>query len=353
MTETQGRIEELSAFALQMIARNDLPPARDALVAAAHLLPESSPVRAPLFQALTTLSFHLSGGSTPPPQLVARVAKLAGQLAAPAPAGQGQPVRAIESRHSSAKTAKKLGPIAVALAFLMKIKTVALLFLAKGKILLLGLTNLKAILSIAGFVGIYWALYGWWFAIGFAGSIFVHEMGHYVTVRRYGFQANAPMFIPGLGAYVSWRGGLNVDPEVRARISLAGPLFGLIAAVASYLIYTVTGSGIWLAIAHVGAFINVFNLIPLFIFDGGSAFAALGRQERLAVLIVSVALWFFLSEFMFLFIALGAGYRVFFKKDFPQQSSHSTAYYFIGLMVALGVFDWWILIQATALRAGF
>jgi Zn-dependent protease len=156
-----------------------------------------------------------------------------------------------------------------------------------------------------------------------------------------------------LGAYVSWRGGLNVDPEVRARISLAGPLFGLIAAIASYMIYAATGSGIWLAIAHIGAFINVFNLIPLFIFDGGSAFAALGRQERMAVLIVSVALWFFLSEFMFLFIALGAGYRIFLKRDFPQQSSHSTAYYFIGLMVALGVFDWWILIQATALRAGF
>lgn len=348
MTDTQGRIDELGAFALKMIARNDLAPARDALVAAAHLLPASSPVRAPLFQALATLSFHLSGGSTPPRQLVARVVQLTGQLTTP-----GQPVKAIDSGHSAGKTAKKLGPIGIAVAFLMKIKTVALLFLAKGKILLLGLTNLKAILSIAGFVGIYWALYGWWFAIGFAASIFVHEMGHYVTVRRYGFQANAPMFIPGLGAYVSWRGGLNVDPEVRARISLAGPLFGLIAAIASYIVYQATGSGIWLAIAHVGAFINVFNLIPIFIFDGGSAFIALGRQERLAVLIVSLALWFFLSEFMFLFIALGAGYRVLLKKDFPEQSSHSTAYYFIGLMVALGLFDWWVLIQASALRAGF
>lgn len=348
MTETQGRIGELGAFALQMIARNDLAPACEALIAAAHLLPDSSPVRAPLFQALAKLSFHLSGGSTPPPQLVSRVVQLAGQLTAPV-----QPAKAIEPRSSAGKTVRKFGPIGVALAFLMKIKTVALLFLAKGKILLVGLTNFKAILSIAGFVGIYWALYGWWFAIGFAASIFVHEMGHYVTVRRYGFQANAPMFIPGLGAYVSWRGGLNVDPEVRARISLAGPLYGLVAAIASYMVYAATGSGIWLAIAHVGAFINVFNLIPIFIFDGGSAFIALGRQERLAVLVVSLALWFFLSEFMFLFIALGAAYRVLLKKDFPQKSSHSTAYYFIGLMVALGLFDWWILIQATALRAGF
>jgi len=94
-------------------------------------------------------------------------------------------------------------------------------------------------------------------------------------------------------------------------------------------------------------------MIPSATTDGGSAFAALGRQERMAVLIVSLALWFFLSEFMFLFIALGAGYRVLLKKDFPQQSSHSTAYYFIGLLVALGLFDWWILIQAHALRAGF
>ena len=251
---------------------------------------------------------------------------------------------------SSSGNAKKLGPLGALLAFLAKFKTVGLLFLTKGKLLLLGLTNIKALLSILAFVGIYWALYGWWFAVGFFVSIFIHEMGHYVTVKRFGFAASAPVFIPGLGAYVRWQ-GVDVDPVTRNRISLAGPLFGLFAAMCSYFIFNLTGNGVWLAVAHTGAFINLFNLIPIFMFDGGAAFLALGRQERIAVTVVSAALWFFLNEFVFLFIALGAGYRVI-RKDYPQQPSQSSAYYFICLLIVLGLFDWWMLQSAGNLFPG-
>ena len=91
-----------------------------------------------------------------------------------------------------------------------------------------------------------------------------------------------------------------------------------------------------------GAFINLLNLIPVFIFDGGSAFIALGRQERMAVLVISLALWFFLNENIFLFIGLGAGYRLI-RKDHPPQGNQSVAYYFIALLIGLGLFDWWML----------
>ena len=65
---------------------------------------------------------------------------------------------------------------------------------------------------------------------------------------------------------------------LRARISLAGPLFGLFAALISYGVYQSTGHGVWLAVAHTGAWINLLNLIPVMIFDGSSAMNALGRQ---------------------------------------------------------------------------
>ena len=42
-------------------------------------------------------------------------------------------------------------------------------------------------------------LWGWQFALGLVLSIYVHEMGHVVALRRYGFNATAPMFIPGSG----------------------------------------------------------------------------------------------------------------------------------------------------------
>lgn len=347
MTETQGgRAQELAALSLQLLGRGEFRAARDTLTTLCASLPEDSSIRASLSQGLSTLTFHLAGGSTPPPPLIDRLAALARQVAAPV---RTQPLKPRQS--SSSKTAKRLGPVGALLAFLAKFKTAGLLLLTKGKLLLLGLTNIKALLSILAFLGVYWALYGWWFALGFVASIFVHEMGHYVTVRRLGYAASAPIFIPGFGAFVRWRGATS-DPGVLARISLAGPLWGFAAAIASYFVYSITGQAVWLAVAHVGAWINLFNLIPVFIFDGGSAFGALGRQERMAVLVVSIAMWFFLSEFVFLFIALGAGYRIF-RKDFPAQPNPFAAYYFIGLLIALGLFDWWITVSASSVFSTF
>ena len=233
---------------------------------------------------------------------------------------------------------------------LLKFKWAALFFLTKGKLLLLGLTNFKALLSVAAFLGIYWALFGWWFALGFVLSIAAHEMGHYITVRRYGFSAELPVFIPGIAAYVRWQGA-GVDPVVRARISLAGPLFGLFAALISYSVYQATGHGVWLAVAHTGAWINLLNLIPIMIFDGSSAMNALGKQERVAVLMVSLAMWWLLGENLFLFIALATGYRLY-KRDFPAQPSHATAYYYIALMIALGALSYISYQSAGAMRAG-
>lgn len=245
--------------------------------------------------------------------------------------------------------AKRLGPLGPLVVLFLKFKWMLLFLATKGKFLLLALTNFKMIISMAAFIGLYWALFGWWFAVGFVGSIFIHEMGHYVTVRRYGFSAEGPVFLPGLGAYVRWH-GINVDPVVRSRISLAGPLFGLFASLGAYAIYFATGERVWMAVGHVGAYINLFNLIPVAIFDGNSAMTPLSRQHRLAVLITSLAMLFITSEFMFLFIALGTGYRTFFSRDYPQKPSESTAYYYISLLVVLGLLSWYGVRSAVAIR---
>jgi Zn-dependent protease len=347
VTNTQGgQVQQLAGLALQLLNQREYGRARDVLVALAQALPPDASARNTLLSVLTPFGFHVAGQSTPPPQLVGRIEGILRQFISPA---QTQASVNGDNRHSTASKAKKYGPLGAALAFLAKFKTAALIFATKGKFLLLGLTKFKALLSLLAFLGVYWALFGWWFAVGFIASIFIHEMGHYVTVRRYGFSADAPVFSI-FGAYVRWR-GTGVDLEKSAVISLAGPMFGLVAAVASYMIFAATGSGVWLAVAHAGAFINLFNLIPAIFFDGLYAFMAIGRQERFAILIVSLVLWFFLIENMFLFIALGAAYRLY-KKDHPVHGSQSVAYYFIGLLIALGLFDWWILQRAGTLFPG-
>jgi Zn-dependent protease len=314
----------LAAKATEAMAKGDRIAARDTWQSALALLPESSPQYQTVLNSVKVLSRQIASGSTE---------------AAPPPTSPSEKPAWV----------KRLGPFGAIGVLLLKFKWAAVLLLTKGKLLLLGLTNFKAILSIAAFLGIYWAMFGWWFALGFVLSIAAHEMGHYLVVRRYGFAAELPVFIPGIAAYVRWQGA-GVDPVVRARISLAGPLFGLFAALVSYGVYQSTGHGVWLAVAHTGAWINLLNLIPVMIFDGASAMNALGKQERLAVLVVSLALWALLGENMFLFVALATGYRLY-KKDFPAQSSHSTAYYYIALLIALGALAKLSYQSAGAMRA--
>ncbi|HWZ58498.1 MAG TPA: site-2 protease family protein [Gemmatimonadaceae bacterium] len=108
----------------------------------------------------------------------------------------------------------------------------ALLVLSKAKLLLLGLTKLGTISSMLLFLGVYWSLWGWQFALGFVVCIYIHEMGHVAALGRYGIAASPPMFIPGLGALVRLKQSpANVHED--ARVGLAGPIWGLAAALAA------------------------------------------------------------------------------------------------------------------------
>ena len=169
--------------------------------------------------------------------------------------------------------------------------TIGVLLIGKLKFLLLGLTKLSTFASMFGFIAVYWSIHGWPIAVGQAGSIYIHEMGHVAMLRRLGVQAGAPMFIPGVGALIMLKEHIT-DPITNARIGLAGPVWGLGAAVASWLTYLATGAPIWLAITELTGFINLFNLIPIWQLDGSRGFQALSRQERWIVLaVIGVALW--------------------------------------------------------------
>jgi len=61
---------------------------------------------------------------------------------------------------------------------LFKFKSVALLVLTKGKLLLLGLGKSSTLFSMLLSLGVYWTAFGWKFALGLVLSIYVHEMGH-------------------------------------------------------------------------------------------------------------------------------------------------------------------------------
>jgi Zn-dependent protease len=211
------------------------------------------------------------------------------------------------------------------------IAVVALLF-GKLKFLLLGLTKLSTFASMFGFVAVYWSLYGWPLAVGIVASIYIHEMGHVSMLRRLGIQSGAPLFIPGVGALVMLKERVT-DPVTDARIGLAGPVWGLGAGIAAWIVYQITAAPIWLAISELTGFLNLFNLIPIWQLDGSRGFHALSRQERWAVAAV-IALTLYLGGQGVLWIVLGvAVFRA--LKGEPGPGHLPTLLTFAGLVVAL------------------
>jgi Zn-dependent protease len=219
----------------------------------------------------------------------------------------------------------KLGPIG----------TFLLVALSKGKLLLLGLTKIGTLASMLAFFAVYWSIFGWKFALGFVLSIYIHEMGHVMALRKYNIAASAPMFIPFIGAIVRMKqypGNVGED----ARVGLAGPIWGLGSAVAAWLAAITTGLPIWYAIAHTAAWLNLFNLLPIWQLDGGRGFRALTRKQRGMAAGVAIAMWALTHQTILLLIALGAGYRLF-SRDYPADDDNVVLMQYAGLIVLLSL----------------
>jgi Zn-dependent protease len=168
----------------------------------------------------------------------------------------------------------------------------------------------------------------------------IHEMGHFIDIKRRGLPADMPMFLPGFGAYVRWN-AMGVPLSTRAAVSLAGPLAGLLAAAICAGLWFKTGYGLWAALARTSAWLNALNLIPLWIFDGSKAANALSKAERVVVLVVSAALGYTLGELVFGLVAAGTGVRLFTHDDPPEPSNLITAYY-LAVLAGLGMVIWLI-----------
>ncbi len=203
------------------------------------------------------------------------------------------------------------GPLGVfgALGLLAwKLEAFVLLALGKAKLLLFGLTKVSTLLSMAASLGVYWAAWGWKFAAGLVASIYVHEIGHVAALRRYGIAASAPMFVPGLGAFIR-SSQYPATPREDARVGLAGPLWGLFAVGVCYAGHLATGWQSLAAIARVGAWINLFNLLPVATLDGGRGFASLAREQRWLAVALLAGLWAATQEGLLLLLCLAAAGR--------------------------------------------
>lgn len=202
----------------------------------------------------------------------------------------------------------------------------------KSLMLLLTLLKSGKLLTTAGsmFVslGVYALAYGWKFAAGFIALLFAHEMGHFVAARQRGMKVGAPTFIPFVGAWIEMK-EMPHDAEVEAYVGFGGPLVGTLAALFCYFLGRHADSTLLLAIAYVGFFLNLFNLIPISPLDGGRITAVLSPRIWLAGIPVLLAWFYWRPSPMLILVAIVALPQVV-KALRYNAASDEAAYYAVG-----------------------
>ena len=179
----------------------------------------------------------------------------------------------------------------------------------KAKSLLLVLPKLKLLTTFGSAlvsIGAYALIWGLPFAAGFVALLFLHELGHVIQLRREGVKASAPMFIPFLGAVIAAK-SMGRDAAAEARVGLAGPVLGSVASLAPLVAWLATGDDFWRALAYIGFFLNLLNLLPVLPLDGGRAMAALTPWMWFAGFAALVALAFFFPNPILLLVIVFGG----------------------------------------------
>lgn len=150
-------------------------------------------------------------------------------------------------------------------------------FLAgKMKFVLVGLKLTKAtpLISMVLTSATYSLFFGWPYAVGMVGLIFVHECGHAVVLKYYNVPFSPMVFIPFMGAVISMKERPKNSYE-EALIAFGGPVLGSAAALVVATQGYATDSQLLYALADWGLMVNLFNLLPIGSLDGGRICSAI------------------------------------------------------------------------------
>src|SRR5437764_6059397 len=182
---------------------------------------------------------------------------------------------------------KALGPVAIVGVVIAK-------FFAKLKFFILPALKFLPILLKSGgtmvlMIWVYTMMWGWKFAVGFVVLLLVHECGHLIVAKKFGLKVGAPVFIPFMGAFIALKEAPR-NAWMEACVGIGGPMLGSLGAFACNSIGEITEIPIFFALAWFGYFLNLFNLTPVGMLDGGRIVTALSRWLWLPGF--AILLWF-------------------------------------------------------------
>src|SRR5881628_1049317 len=169
---------------------------------------------------------------------------------------------------------KALGPVAVVGVVIAK-------FFAKLKFFILpALKFLPLLLKSGGtmvlMIWVYTMMWGWKFAVGFVVLLLVHECGHLIVAKKFGLKVGAPVFIPFMGAFIALKEAPR-NAWMEACVGIGGPMLGTAGALVCNVLGETLNQPLLIAVAFSGYFLNLFNLTPVGMLDGGRIVTALSR----------------------------------------------------------------------------
>ena len=122
---------------------------------------------------------------------------------------------------------------------------------------------------------LFWALgllrFGSWQLGVLVVVLVIHESGHLIAMRCFGFRDLRMLFIPLVGAAAIGK-KTQAPSWQRAIIALAGPLPGIILGIAMFTMLPYTESQLLYYACNLFLLLNLFNLLPIFPLDGGHFF---------------------------------------------------------------------------------
>jgi Zn-dependent protease len=194
-------------------------------------------------------------------------------------------------------------------------------------------------------LGAYALIFGWRYAAGFIGLIFMHEMGHYLAAKQRGLDVGAPTFIPFVGAWIELK-DIPHDVETEAYVGIAGPVIGSGAALALYFLAGAWNSNMLLALAYAGFMINLFNLIPLSPLDGGRVTAIISPRVWLFGVPILIGIFFIHPSPILILIAVIAAPHVYKVLRGTAVTEQPEGYYDVPAKVRVEYACWYLALTA-------
>lgn len=147
--------------------------------------------------------------------------------------------------------------------------------------------------------------------------IIIHESGHFLAMKKFGYRDLKMFFIPFFGAFVSGQSGF-ASPLQRAIMILAGPLPGILIGLLLFAVSIFTGIEMLIQPALLFMLLNAINLLPVSPLDGGQFLQVLYPSSNkllqtvftLALIIVITWLAFRTRNYLLLILDFFLFYRL-------------------------------------------